>query len=171
MVKKIPLTRGYFAIVDDDDYDFLMQWKWSYRDGYAKRSEHVSLGNGLRKQVPIPMHGVILLASDGLVPDHKNGNGLDNRKDNLRPATQQQNMWNRKPVTGSTSKYKGVSWRAKSSYWIANIKINDKQKHLGCFANEDDAARAYNDAAKELHGEFAKLNPVEDGPCLSRIIR
>lgn len=167
--KSIPLTQGKYAIVDADNYEWLMQWKWSYRDGYAKRSVHIPMAAGLRKQVPITMHGVILPPCNGLVPDHINGNGLDNRRENLRLATQQQNMWNRKPVKNSSSKYKGVSWRKSTGYWIANIKLDGKQKHLGCFWSEEDAARAYNKAAKEMHGEFAKLNDVEDGLCLTKL--
>ena len=91
--KSIPLTQGKYAIVDADNYEWLMQWKWSYRDGYAKRSVHIPMAAGLRKQVPITMHGVILPPCNGLVPDHINGNGLDNRRENLRLATQQQNTW------------------------------------------------------------------------------
>lgn len=155
-VKAIPLTKGKYTIVDAEDYHHLMQWEWQYRDGYAKR--------GVRGLGAISMHGVILTASNGLLPDHKNGDGLDNRRENLRPATQQQNMWNRKAVTGSKSKYKGVDWYAASGSWRAYIKVNGKQKHLGCYQNEDDAARAYNKAAIEYHGEFARLNPIDGDP-------
>lgn len=154
MVREIPLTQGKVALVDDEDYAFLMQWKWYYNCGYAKR--------GARGR--ITMHGTIMPSPDGTAPDHRNGNGIDNRRDNLRPATPQQNMWNRKAVTGSKSKYKGVDWYAASGTWRAYIKINGKQKHLGCYREEQDAARAYNIAAKKYHGEFARLNPVEGEP-------
>ena len=171
MVKEIPLTKEHVALVDDDDYVFLIQWDWyakisSGNKLYAARS----VNNKLKKGV-ITMHSVILPAPDGMEPDHINGNGLDNRRRNLRPATHQQNMWNRKPVSGSSSLFKGVSWHGPGQYWKAYIKINDKQQHLGCFWSEEDAARAYNKAARELHGEFAKLNFVEDGPCQSMIAR
>ena len=160
-VKAIALTMGKYTLVDAEDFDFLMKWEWQYRDGYAKR--------GARGHKAIPMHGVILRAPQGMEPDHKNGDGLDNRKNNLRPATHQQNMWNRSPVKDSSSKYKGVSFQKATNYWKAYIKINEKQKHLGCFLSEEEAAIAYNRVAKELHGEFAKLNPVEDKPCLTKL--
>lgn len=158
-VKAIPLSRMKYALVDASDYDFLMEWTWQYSEGYAKRSVY---GDSPRRV--IAMHGAILGTPDGLEPDHINGNRIDNRRRNLRPATHQQNMWNRKAVTGSSSTHKGVDWYAASGSWRAYIKIDGKQKHLGCYAHEDDAARAYNKAAIALHGAFARLNLVEGDP-------
>ncbi len=89
----------------------------------------------------------------------------------MRVCKHQQNTWNRKSVTGSSSKYKGVSFQKATQYWKVNIKINEKQVHIGCFWNEDDAARAYNKVAKVLHGEYAKLNAVKDGDTPSQIFR
>lgn len=171
--REIPLTSGYKAIVDAEDYDFLMQWNWYARAArghvYATRSKHVQLEPGKRKQVAIQMHQMLMPPPVGFVVDHINGNSLDNRKSNLRICKQKQNVWNRKSVKGSASKYKGVDWYAASGSWRAYIKIDGKQKHLGCYKNEDDAARAYNKAAIEYHGEYARLNPVE-GEAAPRLI-
>lgn len=171
MSNHIPLTKGLFVIVDEADHAWLSQWKWYARTGrkdyvYASRS----IRNGKTTTI-INMHNILLPTEDGYELDHINGNTLDNRRDNLRVATHQQNMWNRKPPRGTSSKFKGVSFQKATNYWKANIKINDKQKHLGCFWDEEEAAIAYNRAAKDMHGEFAKLNPVEDRPCLSQILR
>lgn len=165
-IRAIPLTKGLYTLVDESDYDYLMQWNWYARSGdgfiYASRTDYKT------KNI-INIHSVLCPSADNKEPDHIDGSGLNNRRNNLRPATHQQNMWNRKSVTGSSSKYKGVDWYAASGSWRAYIKIDGKQKHLGCYRNEDDAARAYNEAAKELHNQFAKLNPVE-GKASPRIV-
>ncbi len=160
-IKAIALTRGEVALVDADVFDMLMQWEWQCRDGYAKR--------GARGRKAIAMHNIIMNPPEGFIVDHIDGNGLNNRRSNLRVCKQKHNTWNRKPVKGSSSKYKGVSWQAATGYWKAYIKTDGKQKHLGCYLSEEEAAIAYNRAAKELHGEFAKLNNVEDKPCLTKL--
>lgn len=162
---EISLSGGGVAIVDAGDYNFLMQWKWFYLNKlYAARTKFIGIVDGKAKRMTVKMHNVLMPPAEGYEIDHINGNGLDNRKSNLRICKHQQNMWNRKAVTGSASKYKGVDWYAASGSWRAYIKIDGKQKHLGCYKSEDDAARAYNKAAIELHGEFARLNPVEGNP-------
>lgn len=167
-VRAIPLSKGLYTLVDETDYEYLNQWNWYARSGdgcvYASRSNS-------KAKIAINMHVVLLPAPDGKEPDHIDGDSLNNRRNNLRLVTHQENMWNRKPVTGSSSKFKGVSWQTATQYWKAYIKINEKQVHLGCFWDEVDAAIAYNKAAKALHGEFAKLNKVEDRPCLTQIVR
>lgn len=163
---RIQLTKGKWTIVDAEDYAELIKFKWHYREGYAKRAIN---RKGDRRA--IAMHNQIMNTPKGFEVDHINGDGLDNRKCNLRVCKHQQNTWNRKSVTGSSSKYKGVSWQAATGYWKVNIKIDEKQMHIGCFWDEEDAARAYNRVAKGLHKEFAKLNPVEDGESPSRILR
>lgn len=162
-VKAIALTGGHVTFVDKEDYINLIHFEWQHRDGYAKRQQY--------KGKVISMHNAIMGTPEGFVCDHIDGDSLNNRRSNLRICKQQNNMWNRKPVKGSSSKFKGVSWQAATGYWKAYIKINEKQVHLGCFWDEEDAAIAYNKAAKALHGEFAKLNKVEDKPCLSQIVR
>lgn len=97
---------------------------------------------------------------DGLLIDHKNNNGLDNRIENLRVATELQNTYNVKKQINTTSKYKGVSWHIQANKWQARIRINGKQISLGCFEKEEDAAFAYNKAAQKTQKEFACINHV-----------
>ncbi|KKN21672.1 hypothetical protein LCGC14_0923000 [marine sediment metagenome] len=157
-MKNIKLTQGKFAIVDDADYVWLNQWKWcAYKPPtggfYAKRK-----GSGRT----ILMHRQIL----GLGPgdkrqgDHIFHNTLDNRRNNLRICTGQENQRNRKPRSNTTSGYKGVSWHNRIKKWQVHIQVNRRRKHLGYFVLELDAALAYNKAAKELYGVFVYLNPV-----------
>jgi hypothetical protein len=152
-VRTIPLTQGYFAIVDADDYENLSQYKWHVkvkRNGcYACRAE------GKKK---ISMHRQILNAPPGMHCDHINHNGLDNRKANLRLCTPQQNSFNQRPRANSTSSYKGVFWDALKRKWRAQIKHNNRFIHIGYFECEADAAIAYDDYAIDLLGEFAWLN-------------
>ena len=157
MTKRIPLTRGKYAIVDDKDYEWLGQWRWycdqDERMGYAVRGATV---NG--KRTTLQMHRVILNLKKGEITDHINGNGLDNRRCNLRKCTPSQNMWNRRKPKNNTSGYIGVDWHKRDKKWQARICRDRKQKHLGCFDDIEEAARAYDRAALELHGEFALLN-------------
>ncbi len=105
------------------------------------------------------MHKVVLNNPDSEFIDHINHNGLDNRKENVRPATRAQNNYNRqKYANNSYSKYKGVSFKKKGQKWSAQIGLNNKMLFLGYFKNELDAAKAYDKAAKKYHGDFASLN-------------
>ena len=155
-MKEIPLTQGKFALVDDEDFDRINQWKWCYRQGYAIRG--VNLGK--RKVKTIQMHTLIIGTPKGMTTDHINGNKIDNRRSNLRICTQKQNTKNRqvskKIVKSST--YKGVSWHKQNKKWQANIKVNYHHIYLGTFKTENEAARAYDTAATKHFGEFARLN-------------
>ncbi|MHC4565348.1 MAG: AP2 domain-containing protein [Planctomycetota bacterium] len=159
--RRIPLTQGKYAIVDPEDFDWLNKYKWHAKrvpaGFYAGRAG--PLRNG-KSGKPIPMHRQLLKVGRGMVVDHINHDGLDNRRANLRPATLAQNSRNRRKVktAGHYSKYKGLTWYKSSKQWRAMIMTDGKSKSLGYFDDEIEAARAYDAAARELHGEFAALN-------------
>jgi hypothetical protein len=153
----IPLTRGQQAIVDTKYHKALMDMgRWSYnpKGGYAQKRCKAT------KRI-IQMHRVVCqLAGKPLGPrtDHRNCNGLDNRSRNLRPATHRENTRNVRRRRDNQSGYKGVSWHKSNSTWVAQIRVNDRPKHLGCFTDKVEAAKAYDKAAKKLYGKFARLN-------------
>lgn len=156
MMKEIPLTQGKFAIVDDDDFEYLSQWKWHVCNGpsgtYAMRNSKPIDGN----RHHIIMHRIINKTPEGYDTDHINGNGLDNRSSNLRTVTRSQNMWNRKKNSNGTSKYKGVYWHKQHRKWIANIQVNKKRYFIGLFIEEKDAAMAYATRASKEFKEYNK---------------
>jgi len=162
MTKQIPLTQGKVALVDDADYEWLSQWTWHYRQkertGYAVRT---SLRSEAFPRVEIRMHRAIMDAKDGEEVDHQDNNGLNNQRANLRICTRAQNMGNQRLKVGSASGYKGVTWFKTTSRWRASIMIQGRAKYLGYFHDKDEAARAYNAAALEYFGEFARLNDVD----------
>ena len=156
-MKNIPLTQGQFALVDDEDFEWLSQWKWQAQKArktfYAKRD---SWSGGIKTTVF--MHRVIEGTSHSLDTDHRDGNGLNNQKSNLRSCTGQQNRCNRGVQKNNTSGYKGVSWKSSRGKWEVKISSNRKEIFIGRFTDIVDAARAYDEAARKLHGEFANLN-------------
>lgn len=139
--------KGDYALVDTEDYERVMGYNWHLnRGGYAKNNT-VGL-----------MHRFIMRVTDPeLLVDHKYHNTLDNRKSQLRVCTKQQNQFNSKARKG-TSPYKGVYWDKVRGKWIARITLNYKAKHLGMFTDEVEAAKTYDKAAKEVQGDFARLN-------------
>lgn len=155
--KLIPLTQGKFAIVDAEDYDQFSQDKWfaKRRRGWVYAARTTSRSTPQRRTVW--MHREIINASKGMMCDHKDHNGLNNSKSNLRLCTNSQNQQNQKPRTTGTSKYKGVNWH-KNNKWQARIGFNGRRIYLGLFDNQIDAAVAYDRKAVELFGEFACLN-------------
>ncbi len=154
-MKKIKLTQGKYALVDDCDFEWLNKWKWFYGNGgYAARNSPTV--NGKRKA--IYMHRVIMKTPEGEETDHKDMNGINNQRGNLRTCTKSQNCMNRRRYKNSISKYKGVSWKKETGRWGASIKFNQKQLHIGYFTCEEKAGKAYDKLAKELFGEFAYLN-------------
>lgn len=163
-MKSLPLTNGNVAFVDDEAFDVLSQWKWMFSEGYAVRYER----KDGRRIGRVHMHRVVLglSKSDPRVVDHINGNKLDNRRANLRPATRSQNGANRRKSAGMSSRYKGVSWQRKTNKWVAALRCDQKWLRLGLFEVEEDAARAYDKVARETFGEFALLN-FPDGEGLS----
>ena len=150
-MKKIKLTQNKVALVDDADYEYLSQWKWTYSNvgaaGYATRSQPHLNKDGKIVRKTIYMHSEIVEKKISTnVVDHKNGKTLDNRRENLREATQAQNLWNRKA--------KGV-YQTRNKKWIAMIQANCKPIRLGTFKTKSEALVARRLAEKLLFGEFA----------------
>lgn len=148
-MKKIPLTQGKFALVDDIDYEYLSQWKWyanrCRNTFYARRNDYKD-----GKQTTVLMHKVI---SNRLRfkhrADHINRDGLDNRRRNLRDATVKQNNENTRRRRDNTSGHRGISWCRRKSKWWARIQHNGKRIHLGYFDKLEDAIAARKEAEKK----------------------
>ena len=155
-MKKIELTQGQYAIVDDEYFDEINQYNWYSNKGYAVR--HVTVSGKRTKQL---MHRLITNCPDDMEVDHINHDKLDNQKSNLRVCSTSENQHNQQMRTkAKTSSYKGVCFDKHAGKWRARIGLNNEYKFLGLFENEIDAAIAYNNAAIELFGEFAFLNEV-----------
>jgi hypothetical protein len=160
-MREIELTQGKAAIVDDGDYAALSRSKWQAKRGkagawYARRT----VGKWPFQRVMwmhraiMEMHGVDIA---GLEVDHRNGDGLDNRFENLRVATHAQNVQNQRVRADNTSGLKGVSWDSRHDRWAAGIEVGGVHRHLGYFVNKAEAGAAYRRAARELHGDFANI--------------
>lgn len=156
MPKAVPLSQGKFAIVDDADFDWLSQWKWS-----AQKAPHGFYAMRRCRGKLILMHRLILGTPDMALTDHIDGDGLNNQRCNLRPCSALQNMMNRRGKRNGTSKFKGV-WAdngpRNTKPWRAAIRINGKLQYLGRFHTEQAAGDAYADAAARYFGEFARSN-------------
>ena len=158
-----PLGRGLFAIVDDDQYDYLSQWKWSLRGQYVGRVEYEKDPvTKKRRQKCILMHRVVNKTPDDDLTDHRNGDRLDNRRENLRTATAEQNAWNVGKRDYSTSGYLGVTLDKRKNKWIARIQIRSNKRNLGYFDTAEKAALVVNYHLKDLRGEFCRMNMVPD---------
>jgi hypothetical protein len=161
MSVEIPLTKGYVAIVDDEDA-WLMQWNWHAKT--HKRSKTVYAARTERKggkHMDIFLHNEILKPPAGLLGEHRDGNGLNNRRSNLRCATFSQNQRNRGIGRTNTSGIKGVHWDRRNRVWVARIRCGGKQIHLGRFTSREEGGRAYDQACIQYHGEFAFPNSRE----------
>lgn len=158
-MRKIPLTQGQFATVDDEDFELVSSIKW-----YAQRvkrgdtfSFYADSGRGGDSK---RMHRIILGVTDKkVIIDHRDGNGLNNRRSNLRICTHAENIRNMRNLKRGSSKYKGVR-RKPDGKFDANVEMHGKCYYLGRFIKEEDAAIAYNKKATELFGEFANLNTI-----------
>ena len=144
--------RKGIAIVDDQDFDRVNAINW-----YPLRSTNSYTDYAYNVIVGL-MHRFILDVPSEVSVDHINRNGLDNRRENLRPASVAQNQQNRKKAQGTSSKYKGVSWNKERQLWHAYIHVSGRMKYLGRFQNEVEAALVYDDAARLYFGEFARCN-------------
>lgn len=161
MCREIPLTKGMVAIVDEADFEWLSRFKWCASKGNS--GEFYAVRNLRKGSKPrqVLMHREIISAQERELVDHRNHDTLDNRRENLRKATKQQNQSNQRPQNGRTSAFKGVCWDVAGKKWRAYIVVNKRQYSLGRFGDEKSAAAAYNHAAMELHGEFAYINNLE----------
>ncbi len=159
-MKEIELSQDFVALVDDEDFEWLSQYKWhvrrSGRTFYATRYFRVFKGY----YSPLWMHREIMRCPWDMQVDHINHNNLDNQKSNLRICNHQQNHWNQKLSINSTSGYKGASWDASRGMWLSSITLDRRHVHLGYHFSKESAALAYNRAAIKLFGDFAFLNDV-----------
>jgi len=153
-MKLLPLVGGLFAQVDTHWFDYLMQWNWYAQKGrhtyYVMRIETID-----KKSKKIYMHRIIMATPPDLLVDHQDGNGLNCLEENMRNCSKSQNGMNRITMRGA-SQFLGV-WCRRGGF-EAEIKVDGKKKRLGHFKIEEDAARAYDKAAKQFHKEFAHLN-------------
>lgn len=157
MSKRIPLTQGKFAIVDDADFEWLNQYKWcAHKVGKSWYAVGWLYYQNRKRQVGI--HQLILNTPADMQSDHRNGDGLDNRRSNLRICTSSQNLGNSRKSKRRTSQFKGVYWERARRKWHVEIKVLGKRRHLGRFDDELEAAATYDTAARELFGEFARPN-------------
>lgn len=170
----IQLTKGQNTLVDEQDWLELNRHSWNAtwdpcgQRFYAQRTINGPWIRGIGRQVgnrTVRINREIKAVSDGELPkhakvDHKNMDSLDNRRENLRVATQIENKRNGSLQRNSSSGFKGVHWHKRDKKWMASIRINRKLKHLGQFCSPEEAAKAYNVAAIDAFGEFARLNNV-----------
>lgn len=152
----VTLTRGREAIIDAEDVPLVSVWKWfvSVRGDISYAVCAISGRPHRRFQY---MHRLISAEGSALHVDHINGNGLDNRRQNLRLATVSQNLRNQRTSSQNTSGQKGVGWHKQRQKWRAYIKVHGVSHHLGLFDSKDEAADAYAKASAELHGEFGRI--------------
>lgn len=156
-MRKIKLTKGKFALVDNKDHEMLIKYHWHYRpDGYAARRNKTKNG----KQVAL-MHRFILDLKPKEFCDHKNGNRIDNRRKNLRRCSSSENNMNANISKRNTTGYKGVSWYKRLKKWRVQIASGGKYFWLGYHSDIRKAAQVYNKKATKLHGKFSKINKIK----------
>lgn len=156
-MREIPLTKGKVTVVDDADYEHLSRFKWSAvfsgKHWYAHRQVVVD-----GRVIDIKMHRFLLNPPADMVVDHIDRDGLNNQRSNLRMCTQANNLANSKHHRDGSSKFKGVTWDRHRSKWSADIMVEGKRFRLGRFKTEEQAAIAYDTAARKLQGKYARPN-------------
>jgi len=165
-MSRIPLggakAAGRVALVDNEDRRLVARYSWHLLESPRKNRKPALYAYATIRQdgreVTLYMHQLI---GGWAMTDHINGDGLDNRRSNLRPVTPAQNAQNRRPHACGSSRYKGVMWSRRAGKWEARISNGGRKRYLGLYVNEEDAALAYNVAALETYGDYAWLNPVE----------
>jgi len=151
-VAYVTLTQGYVAVIDAVDVPLVNDRNWYVHKG---QSGNLYALNRTRQNT-IHMHRVILNCTDHMQTDHVDGDGLNNRRSNLREATCGQNQRNQRIAKSNTSGFKGVSFRILTGKWQAHIKVNGRKKHLGLFSTPEEAHVAYCEASAKYHGEFGR---------------
>lgn len=155
-IARVPLADGSEAIIDAEDAPKVASWNWHVKE--TNRRNYASVGRRTNAGQFIPLSHQVKPPPPGMLNDHKDGDTRNNRKTNLRPATHKQNAHNRRKANGCTSRFKGVSFRRDRGTWLATIRTDGRLLKIGTFHREEDAARAYDAKARELFGEFARLN-------------
>jgi hypothetical protein len=160
-MKTIKCNRGKVAFVDDEMFDELNQYEWRASPGGYTFYAYRLLPRKDGKVDSISMHREVARLA-GFPPskyiDHRDRNGMNNQRENLRPATGSQNACNQRLPRSNRSGLRGVCWGTKRKKWIASISVSGERRYLGGFDSKEEAARVYDDAAVRFHGEFAQLN-------------
>jgi len=161
-MKEISLSQGKIAIIDDEDYLIACQYKWCAVQGkytwYAVTRQKFD-----GKYKTLYLHRFLMQPSIEMEIDHKDGDGLNCLRSNMRLCRSLDNNRNRKIQRGNKSGYKGVRWDSRLKKWRSEISVKNKVIHLGVFIQKEDAGLAYNEAAKLHYGEFAKQNNIQAG--------
>ena len=159
IMKEIKLTQDKVAKVDDEEFKELNEYKWrAHKDKHTYYAVRNIYEDG--KQRTIRMHNAIMNTPNGMETDHRDGDGLNNQKYNLRNCTHAENGKNLRISESNTSGYKGVYWHKAAKAWVARIRVDYELLYLGCFETVEEGALAYNQKAAELYGEFARLNEI-----------
>lgn len=158
-MKEIPMSNkpDVVAWVDDDDYERLSKHRWRAKGDRSTFYAYTDIYVGDKRKM-VSMHSMVINLEGKPQVDHIDHNGLNNQKTNLRAATHAENQRNRGKEKGNTSGFKGVSWHKGAGKWQASIRIDGKLVNMGVWETKEEAARAYDRAAKSKHGAFAKLN-------------
>lgn len=160
-MKSIPLSKDDVAIVDDENYEWLMQWRWTAqrRNDRDRSSYYVKCHTKQDgKWVTLLMHRLIMSCPKDMEVDHINHCGFDNRKTNLRICSRTQNTQNTRPMARKSSPHRGVVWEKSKRRWLVRITVDGKTHHLGLFRDDREAATTYNSAARRYFGRFAYQN-------------
>jgi len=168
-MREILLTQNKVTLIDDEDFEYLNRYKWSANkvNRYWYVTARIQKSDGTKKNER--MHRLIMNAPTGMLVDHINGDSLDNRKENLRICKTSTNLQNQYVIRGS-SRFQGVYWKEKQKKWAANIGKDGKHYYLGIYNFEEDAARAYNQAALLLY-QNPKLNQMEKNQCSKSFVQ
>ena len=160
-MKQINLTRGKVALVDDDDYETLIKFKWcASRCGFGIKEKFRAERRGPNSRLLLMHRQIMDITDPKVLVDHINGDPLDNRRENLRAATHAENSRNMGLSKKNTTGYKGVRWNKNLKKWRASIWVGGRHMHLGLYTDARSAALAYNDAATLHFGEYARLNSI-----------